>query len=1086
MKLRLTILSLLLLLCASCVQEPVLRPDAEDQPVDVTLSFGPCDAALVSVSTRSTLGIAQESRVNNLYVFIFDANGKKLYGHFFDSSNYGEPSDADPNWWEVTNIASESDGETHGKIHLKTVTKHSCTIVGIANINADMLGLSPGQMSNIQKISELESIKVGLNQTDIGSSGFFLMTGRMDGVDIVRDPDATTQHIDGTLVLRRLNAKIQFNVQVAPDSPISSFTFTKWELVNQPKTSYLLERGGYLDGGLPVDSGTAATDFMRSGELNYETTTVTNDYYSGSTDHIIRYGFSFYMMENRFAPLATPLSYADRDRQQKLNLEDLGAFSSVENGDFLYADPRSAYVIIRGNVTMDLTAAQAGSTLSADVRYLIHLGDFASSLGDFSIFRNHNYIYNIYIRNVNDIVAEVDANYEGDPAQRLTEPEPGATGKVVVATEEVYTSDSHYNSHVISFHAKNLDAENITWYVETPFNPKGASPTVVDGYEYTEGVDYEWVEFRVNEMEDDGLYSENRQRYMPRPVGMRASNRTMNITELVSYLKRQRLLYDEDLHHAGEAGYVRKSDFDFDSEENGGPKINVTAFVNEYYYEEHPLEHRYIKDLWKQFVNQPMRYLHILSRTRKSADGESLTFGASFTIRQKSIQCVYNINDPTLASAWGAETSEEEYESGATLYMKGWSKGKIPTHEDRGNTSTTNGRLNTLKEWKMLDKNGNVLYLGQEDADEAQWETYLNLTAANDDYLLRKDSQADYRYLRYSCMSRNRDNNGNGVIDPEEVRWYMGADTQLMGLFLGAYGIEGEARLYQKSAEDQLSNDRNVWRQHVVASTRYSGRDNSDLNARCIWAEEGVCGSDLSYYGTSDGSTDIYTTRCVRNLGYYIHDGQEEDITYAAPQVEPTPVIQVTRMRRMPSGDVAYPTGSYNQDVYYIFDCSRVNQASLREPVNHELIGHDENDKAACLYAHFESIPASESVAIPTSLTFEGKTYQPQYVRQMNQYLDATWGILSNPFCPPGYRLPNVREDAIIWNFIPSTDKNYLSGLNNHSRTHWSFGADGAHSKSGLTSWGWSVSQVKILMANVLRDDQRTSKLRCVRDLPED
>ena len=26
--------------------------------------------------------------------------------------------------------------------------------------------------------------------------------------------------------------------------------------------------------------------------------------------------------------------------------------------------------------------------------------------------------------------------------------------------------------------------------------------------------------------------------------------------------------------------------------------------------------------------------------------------------------------------------------------------------------------------------------------------------------------------LRYSCMTRNRDNNGDGVIDRNEIRWY--------------------------------------------------------------------------------------------------------------------------------------------------------------------------------------------------------------------------------------------------------------------------------------------------------------------------
>ena len=1059
----------------------------EGLPVDVELHFGPRDVLPVTISTRSTLGIAQESRVNNMYIFIFDANGKKIYGHFFNASNYGNAG-SDTDWWEVTNISSESDGETRGTLHIKTVTRNGCTIVGVANINVDMLDVSMGQLTTIQKLVDLEAMKVSMNQTDIESSGFFLMSGRIDGVDITRDPDAETQQIEGTLVYRRLNAKVQFNVQAKPGSPIASFVLTKWELVNDPTTSYLLEHGAYQSGDTPVDAAMEASDFIRSGEHNYESETVTNDYYSGSSiNRIIRYGFSFYMMENRFAPLQTPQTYADRDRQEKLNEVDRGPYSKVDNGAFLYADPRSAYVIIRGKLLMDPEHVEAGATLSADVQYIIHLGDFSTSVADFNVFRNHNYIYNIYINGVNDIVVEVDANYDLDPSGRLNEPEPGATGKVVVALEEVYTCDSHYSSHVISFHAKNLDPDNISWYVETPFNPDGAEPTVVDGYEYTDGIDFEWVEFRVNEMGSDGLYKQNRQPYKPRTPEFSAYQ-TMNITELVSYLKTQRRLYEEDLDHRNDPNWTRKSKFDLEPEVSGGPKISVTLFVNEYYYEEDPLEHRYVKDLWKQFVNKPMRCMHILSRSRHSADGESTTFGASFTIEQKSIQSVYNISNPDLISAWGVETEEDASESGATLYMKGWSKGKLSLYEDRGNTSISNGRLNTLKEWSLLDKYGNVVHLGAEGDDVARWDTYLNLTAANNDILLRRDATADYRYLRWSCMSRNRDNNGNGVIDRDEVRWYMGADTQMLGLFLGAYGIEGESRLYQKSAQDQLSTDRNVWRQHVVASTRYPERDNSNLNARCIWAEEGLTGSDLSFYNINDGSTDVYSTRCMRNLGYYLNEtGEETDITYSNPAVEPDPLVHVTRMQLDALGNPeAYPTGKYNENVYYIFDCSRLNQASLRESVNHELIAHDEDSRAACVYDRFACNPASQSVSVPSSISFNGTTYDPRYAKQMNQYLDATWGIVTNPFCPQGYRLPNVREDAIIWNFIPSADRTYLNNINNHSRTHWSFGADGSRSKSGLSSWGWSVSKVKILMANVRKDDQRASAIRCVRDVEEE
>ena len=166
----------LALLLTACVGEVGEKQFGEGRPVEVELRFGPCDAMSVGVSTRSTLGIVQESRVNNMYVFIFDGNGKKIYGRFFDGSNYGAAPTGSNDWWVVTNMASESDSDTFGTIHLKTMTKSGCTIVGIANIDVNLLDLSPAQLSTIQKLQQLEQIQVGLNQTDIENSGFFLMT----------------------------------------------------------------------------------------------------------------------------------------------------------------------------------------------------------------------------------------------------------------------------------------------------------------------------------------------------------------------------------------------------------------------------------------------------------------------------------------------------------------------------------------------------------------------------------------------------------------------------------------------------------------------------------------------------------------------------------------------------------------------------------------------------------------------------------------------------------------------------------------------------------------------------------------------
>ena len=219
---------------------------------------------------------------------------------------------------------------------------------------------------------------------------------------------------------------------------------------------------------------------------------------------------------------------------------------------------------------------------------------------------------------------------------------------------------------------------------------------------------------------------------------------------------------------------------------------------------------------------------------------------------------------------------------------------------NRGNTSTTNGRLNSLKEWELVDANGGHSILGQTGLEKNTWANFLNLTA-NDGTtpLLRNDGTGGnhrYQYLRWGCLSRNRDNDGDGIFDADEVRWYLAADTQLIGIFLGDYGIDLNAHLYQRPLVDRLSEDRETWRQHVIASTRYKGQTNSNNYARVVWAEEGINGSSINYQDKNYGATEKFNIRCVRNLGYDpVSDG---DITLAEDlTTEPDNYIVMTRMR---------------------------------------------------------------------------------------------------------------------------------------------------------------------------------------------
>lgn len=1084
-----------MLLSGGCARED-LRPNTgkDGETVDCVISFGSPMGATVDVGTRGELGIVRESNVFNIYLMIFEGNAsgsKKLYGHYFESSNLNATSES--NYWTVTNMSAANDPATSGTIHIKAPNRTGCTVVAVANMNPNDLDVSAGLLSTIQTFGQLQDVVATQVRSEIAAnSGFFQMTAQVDGVNIQGNTEDPNDISKKTLSLKRLYAKVTFNVRVAKNpnggsnSVLRKFVPYTWHVVNVPTCSYLLQKA--------EDAADSAEKMFSTNELGFEKETITsdpNDFYEDGVTPVSIHSFSFYMMENRHAPRSGITSYADREKRVKPVSYEPGTF--FQNGDYVYTDPLSAYVVITGKIVMGADGGlNPNATLDANVSYEIHLGNFREGhWDDFNTNRNNNYVYNIYIGGAEDIRTEVQAFSSGT----LTEPAPGATGRVVVALEQVFDSDCHYSTQVISFHANYMDPENISWYVETPFNPDGVGGSDVQaGTASLSQIDYKWVEFFVNEKDQSGSYYSNKRAiYKPHDYDFRDidgnaipfgdKRRTMYVNELVEYLKGQKEQYDLDKRKADstdplyDPDWVPKNDFDNDGGIDG-PKISVTAFIDEYYYTRNPITNEYDPTLWKTVVNHPMRRMHILASSATSADRESSMIGSSFTLQQRSIQSIYAVHETAgLQSAWGMEFSDDEHETGSGKYWKN------KDMEDCGNTSPTNGRLNSLKLWGILNPDGTPNMVGE------RWDTYLNLADSNETAHL----WPAYNYLRYSCLSRNRDNNGDGIIDSDEIRWYMASDIQLVGVFMGAYGIEGDARLYQRTAAQQANDNVDKWRQHIIASNRYvytpqqqADWNNSNKYPRIIWAEEGVNGSNMNYSGSDQTKT--FSTRCVRNLGYYLDGGQRKDITLAEdPEVEPNAYVVVTRKRLNADGSVTSPyTGAYNDSTFYEFDCSRINTASLREPVDHELIGHDENSKMACLSSKWETAPVCNLCTVSSSHTFNGKTYTLNKFQSFNTYLDDCFPNLDASFsvCPKGYRIPNAREVSLIWTELApmaTGDIGFIPDEANStpSRTHWSMGTEGSRKMSGI--WGWAVSNKHLRMAG--KDVSIASKPRCVKDL---
>ena len=73
------------LTCISCVKENFTPSQSGVGEARFLLDFGVKDD--IAIQTKSTLDAKAESRVFNLYVFVFNSNGDKVTGEYFGSKN---------------------------------------------------------------------------------------------------------------------------------------------------------------------------------------------------------------------------------------------------------------------------------------------------------------------------------------------------------------------------------------------------------------------------------------------------------------------------------------------------------------------------------------------------------------------------------------------------------------------------------------------------------------------------------------------------------------------------------------------------------------------------------------------------------------------------------------------------------------------------------------------------------------------------------------------------------------------------------------------------------------------------------------
>lgn len=1039
------------LACISCVKENFTPPQSGVGEARFLLDFGVKED--ITIQTKSTLDAKAESRVFNLYVFVFNSKGDKVAGEYFDSKNLKasaeEVRNATDNCWYVSNSTT-----TTGSVLFNCSAGEGFTLYVLSNLDSDMVRISSDVLAaTVKTEDDLKNFTAYLNQKIVTRNGYFPMSGKISDITIRDSNNAVSgrTNITGKVMLTRIDAKVRFvfktgNTPDAQGQTIKSFEPRQWKVVNVPRTGYILPRN---EDCVNVAPTTAKEDYSKYAAGFFDTEFVNfEDFPKSGTS-----GFSFYMMENRQTPKKALAGYQDRSRSKKLasGLNEKCTVTYSLDGQeisrdmrmFEYANDFSTYVVVMGYVEMELVDDKAGKVLGGDVQYIIHLGDWGKNIADFNTERNTSYTYTVTVNSVNNIRVEVETSKGA--VSDVVENQPGASGQISIAKEEIALCDCHYVSKTISFHLTNffnnsdISKENcivdeLTWAVKTPFGE--GEPKKEGGVEITSGLDYKWVHFRLNKQDAAGkYYTDKRRKYTPRTMETSTVWRTevdnkeddgtpglagfhndgiMDVAQLCTFIKNEVNKYLDN---------PASSAFDnLESTDLSLPKVSLTVFVDEYYYEKHPITDEMKPDLWKTFVNAEDRKLHILCNSEKSKDLESSSTGSVVTIQQRSIQCIYN-TDPSytvLQTAWGVE-NQDEYDG---RWDKYWS---VTSGENRGNDKSLNGLYNSCKEWELSPAGtSNAFTTG------VQWSKYMDYEVENDTPQL----QSNYQYMRYACMTRNRDNNGDGKIDRNEVRWYLASINQLVGLYVGDGILNANTRLYNKSPEDRKSDVRSKWQQHIVSSTAFNSESN---NPTMLWAEEGTSTS----YFYHNWAPDIQGTgiRCVRNLGYI--DGKTDESYYIDKEFDD------------------YITAEKQSDGSYIFTCTHLNEKALRYYTSKELILSDELALENRLYKIFQSYPTSS-------------TFTAQSFTSYNEKVDAEIAAgRANPYCPEGYRTPSQIEAAIMRYYI-----NGWGSANTFTRTYWSFGPLGNDPKFTDDKYGFNVQGT-----NITVNKKDLGEVRCVRDI---
>lgn len=826
----------------SCVKESVAAVGGEGEPVELTLDV--TSRALDKVIVKSwDPNDEDEAKVNDLRVYIFSESGSLVGYKYFGKADLNFSADLDSK--EGYNSSATLTG-----IKTKTGTAY---IYAIANAITSQYQVTETDAKEITNIDETDLSSSDLTREKFLAATYsrqagsydprdntFLMSGYVNKgnpVTIRRKTGGTgvaeiVSPADGDndrLKLFKVFSKNKLTIETGNDAAGNAISFDPdyMEIHNVPKTVALLP-GGTTD----------ASDFE-----TFERVVLDEKY------------LNFYLPEN----------LQSKNKKNTINVwndREKNTYSDAGDKSFVNAPDNATYLVVHGRY-------RAGDYVG-NVAYTIHLGDFGEKvrLDNFDVCRNFSYQYTLKINGVNNFIAEAKKEGDGTSAKD----DPGSEGIVIKTTAAgMLHADCHYEARVMKFNkdeVKGLIDNNFgyilkihtifgeseclivtgggvyeaTQYYLDKSSGKGPTPLTTfkgDGtlvepsellIEKAGEPDFNWVHFVKNTGAAPSSMPSNSPGCLitsdhskENVCAYPGTDKTMSVFQFL-----------KELYVA--ASTDNKNGF-FDSDGN----VYVTCFIDENYYADRE---------WTKYTNQTdSRRLYIANDFQLSKDGKSSYAEAKYVIEQNSIWTFYEL-DSSL-KPYGVETvSEEEEIENFSVNYSGYSS----SYKDDWNGYTV--ASNYYKANSLYTPGGAIKKRSASTSEPAKQDLYTDA----------------YR----ACMSRNRDENGNGNIDADEVKWYLATVDQYKGLWIGESVLPTGAKLFQpvesnwKKLNEKYvtsSNDGLKLWHFFTASTQ-----------AVFWPEEGA-----STFPWGADWSKASKVRCVRTLESNSDGRKDPDVFYDAP-----------------------------------------------------------------------------------------------------------------------------------------------------------------------------------------------------------